>query len=195
MFLIPLENTSPDDQAFFNGLYEKYCKLMFHKAGQYITNPADLEDVIQDTIVKLLRIVPTLRRLTGATLTSYIVITVKNTALNHLRREALKNKHKHIIRGDDTETETEIDIELIDPAPSPEELLLISERKAEFIRIWNMLPERDRDLLNGKYGIELSDTELAELFDCKPDSVRVLLARARKRALSIMTKESCYDES
>lgn len=44
-------------------------------------------------------------------------------------------------------------------------------------------------VLEGRYFLGLTDEELAQLFGCKPGSVRVKLTRARRNALKIMLEK------
>ena len=62
----------------------------------------------------------------------------------------------------------------------------MDEKKKEFIKVWDTLPEDTRELLAGKYILRMSDAELAEEFCCSPDSIRMKLTRARRRALEMM---------
>lgn len=68
----------------------------------------------------------------------------------------------------------------------------MSERRAEFIEIWDSLPDDTKILLEGKYILGLSDEELATEFDCSPDSIRMKLTRARRLALEKI-KEGGFD--
>jgi len=186
------DRASPDDQEYFLRLYESYKRIMLSTACKYSPDAAASEDIVQDALVKLIQKIPTMRRLSNSALASYIVITVKNTVFNQHRRQTLINRCTVY----DEFTDSVVKKGIVAPSPTPEELLLLAERKEEFLKVWHKLPERDQDLLAGKYVIGLTDAELAGLFDCKTDSIRVLLARSRKRALTIMTKEAYnYDES
>ena len=53
------------------------------------------------------------------------------------------------------------------------------------------LSEDDQELLWGKYYFELSDAELADLFGCKPASIRMKLSRAKRRAMGVL-KEGAF---
>ena len=74
----------------------------------------------------------------------------------------------------------------IDNAPLPEEVILMSERREEFIEVWNTLPNDTKFLLEGKYILGLSDKELAAEFDCSPNSIRMKLTRARRQVIKLV---------
>ena len=81
---------------------------------------------------------------------------------------------------------------LIDDAPLPEEVVLMKESKEEFVRVWETLPENVRELLAGKYILQMDNKELAEEFGCSPDSIRMKLTRARRLAIEKI-KEGGFD--
>ena len=62
-------------------------------------------------------------------------------------------------------------------------------------KVLESLEERDRVLLTGKFYLRLSDEELAEMVGCKPDSVRMLVKRAKQKAQKKLIKEGfSHDE-
>lgn len=75
------------------------------------------------------------------------------------------------------------------PSLSPEEAALMAEEKEELLRAWRKLPQPDRRLLEGKYFEGCSDSQLASIFHCRPDSIRMKLTRARKALLALLQKE------
>ena len=75
-----------------------------------------------------------------------------------------------------------------DPALSPDELVLIAEEKDALIQAWKKLPHSDRRLLEGKYFEGYTNSQLADVCQCKPDSIRMKLTRARKVLLSLLQK-------
>lgn len=159
---------------------------MYSTARKYINNDnaSSIEDVIQDCVENLLKKIHTLKALNCCALTSYIVYTVRNTSINYLRREKIKKSH---ISPSNNE-ESNIDLKNLDL--NPESIYLNSEFSSETWRILSKLPERDMDLLKGKYFLGLNDRELAELIGCQPSSVRMLLTRARRNAIELLKEES-----
>ena len=113
----------------------------------------------------------------ACTLVAYIVSTVRNTAINHLRKAG---------RIKLAETDIDDQSETIDPQLSLDDLLILRERQQKLAATWLNIPEDDRMLLEGKYLLGLSDGALAELAGCKSNSVRMKLTRARRNALKVM---------
>jgi RNA polymerase sigma-70 factor (ECF subfamily) len=177
MFFAAIENESFDDKEYMMYIYDKYVLLMFSTARKFVVEPTTVEDLVQDALVRLIPKVSTMRKLSCPTLTAYVVYTVRNTAINYLRHNSVKDRY---IAQEELGADS---VNLRDDELTPEKLLLLSERTKEFTYIWDRLPEDDRELLRGKYILGLNDKELAKLLGCKADSIRMKLTRARRRAL------------
>ena len=93
---------------FLEELYERHRRLMYATALKFVSDQRAAEDIVHDAVVKLLEKEDTLRTLSCCTLTSYVVYTVRNTAVSHLRRQDVRKKHR---------VETESDWEAEDAAP------------------------------------------------------------------------------
>lgn len=170
-----LEDTQ--EREFMARLYEEYERLFFSTALKYAPTHHDAEEIVQDSLVNLIKKVTTLKQLERCTLVAYIVSTVRNTAINHLRKAG---------RIKLAETDIDDQSETIDPQLSLDDLLILRERQQKLAATWLNVPEDDRMLLEGKYLLGLSDGELAELAGCKSNSVRIKLTRARRNALKVM---------
>ena len=167
----------PQDRNFIVQLYLKYEKLLFSTAWKFTSSHHDAEEIVQDSLERLIRKTSVLRQLERCTLVAYIVSTVRNTAINHLRKAG---------RIKLAETDIDDESETIDPQLSLDDLLILRERQQKLAATWLTIPEDDRMLLEGKYLLGLSDGELAELAGCKSNSVRMKLTRARRNALKVM---------
>lgn len=63
---------------------------------------------------------------------------------------------------------------------STEVAYLEKERRKELLSAFQSMPEIEQLLLFGKYSMDMSDFELAQIVGCKPSSVRMKLTRARR---------------
>lgn len=183
--LINASKIVQDDKDFMLRLYQEFKPLMFATARRYISNPSDCEDVVQDSIVKLIEKIDTLRGKDRCILGSYIVFTIRNTAINYLRRQNVINAHSGslALQYDELES-TELSLD---------ELMSLAERRAKLSEIWDQLPEEDRVLLGGKYILGYADRELAAQLNCKPSSIRMKLTRARRKAFKLLVSDSEVD--
>lgn len=64
--------------------------------------------------------------------------------------------------------------------PGAEVRYLEKEKQEELLTAFQEMREEEKQLLYGKYLMDLSDAELAQMLGCKPSSVRMKLTRARR---------------
>ena len=184
MLLFTTQIDNAEDREFMLEIYERYKGLMFSIAKEYVSDRSEAEDLVQDSLVKLIKKCSTLKGLSENAMTAYIAYTVKNTAINHLKKQKRRNSRMKLGEIDESDYAYS--------APSPEELLLLAERADEFNSHFALLSENDRLLLVSKYILNLNDDELAQTFDCKPDSIRMKLTRARRRAIRLLMEGELF---
>lgn len=169
------ELAEASDQSFLLHLYEDNERLMFSTVRSYTDQPEDQQDIVQTALVKLIQKTEKLRSLHGGVLSAYVVITVRNTAIDFLRRQAMETSRRW-----------EGDLLLYDEAPPLDQQMMEQELGEAMHHALAQLSETDQRLLTGKYILEESDRELAEALGCTPASIRMKLTRARKRALTYL---------
>ncbi len=167
-----------DDRAFMQELYHNFNQLMFFTVKKYASKQEDCEDIVQDGLLKLMKQIPRLRTMERDGLVGYLVVTMRHTAINYLKKEA--NHQAFIQSGQWEETVTPI---LLDTYLSQKELLSTLER------IWPQLSNDEQFLLEGKYILGYHDADLADELNCETSSVRMKLTRARRHALALMQRE------
>lgn len=176
-----IELQDPDDKKYIIWIYEEFQNLMFYTAKKYISDQTTCEDIVQECFLKLIQKNDVIRGKERCILAGYIVSLTRNISINHLKRESVRRKHT-----------VELDEETVNEIPaselSMEELLLAKEKFSRISLALNKLSEMERILLEGKYVLQYSDEELAEQLDCKPNSIRMRLTRARRHALSILSE-------
>ena len=180
MFTIMAMCDNEDSLQFFTELYILYRPIMVRESLKFIDDLSVVEDLIHDAFIKLIEKEDLLRSFSCCTLRTYIVYTIRNTSINFLRKKAAEGR-RFVSIDDSCEAER-----AADAVSLPEEVIIMDEKKKEFLRVWDTLPEDTRELLAGKYILRMSDVELAEEFCCSPDSIRMKLTRARRRALEMM---------
>lgn len=185
--MIPVILTTIDDatdQAFMLQLYNTYQRLMMATALEYAKDTVMAEDIVHDSIIRLMGKIHVMRPLETNALAGYIATTVRNTAIDRMRREAVILRHSA-----DMPSEGVPDAEL-----TLDELMEISEHRDRLLAIWPKLSEDDRLVLEGKYILGYTDRELAEMLGCREVTVRVKLTRARKKCSQLLGKEAAEHE-
>lgn len=178
--MLPLLLTTIGDsseKAFFTELYRKFYPLMKSRASKLTNDSRLVDDVVQDTLVRLLRQYERLRELDENRLAGYIALTVRSAANNALRRKYREQEQFHT---DDWETIPAAE------ADSPELSFVKGEELENQIRAVKRLPEPQRNLLLDKYVLEIPNRELAEQYQTSEPNIRKRLSRARRMLCNLL---------
>jgi len=165
---IPLSHRNQD---FFQEFYEEYKELLLYITCRFTQDKGEQEDLIQDTLLRLIKNTEVLRQLGRAQTAKYIELTVKTCYLDMEQRKC-KEKLIHL-----SEAALEALLRQVDTDSSSD---AVETLRADLL-------ERDWAALEGKYILGYSDQELSAIFGVSTDSIRTLLSRARKRARKILS--------
>ena len=171
----------PSDREFMDQMYMEFERLMFFTARQYTSKAEIAEDIVQESLVRLYEKVRTMKPMKHVVLAAYIRATVRNTAINVLRK---MNRERDYAADAETDAFAQADQEWV-----LNTMMDLSGYRVLLSKIWPRLPEDDRVLLEGKYILGYSDQELAEEIGCQANSIRVKLTRARRRAVAIIQEQ------
>lgn len=163
-----------NDRVFMTRLYMEYRGLMFALAYAMLGSAEEAQDAVNDAVVCLIEKVSVLRGKPRCILRSYIVSTIRHTAIDALRKRARKSEPLLILDAEDAAP-------LEDEAASIDAEVAARADHEDFLRALTAMPERDRHLLQWKYYDEWSDEEIAKLLGIGRNSVRAALWKARKR--------------
>ncbi len=181
MVITAMEND--DNKTFMLNLYTDYYGLV-RKTVYNITRDADnVEDMINDTFIKLIEKISLIRTLESCRLAAYVVYTSRSVAINHIRHKSVWRKHAYY----------GVDLDLAEKLPglevNAEDRIIRQEELEEMGNAILKLPEKQKDLLYFKYVLEMNDREIAKILEINPDSVRQYLTRARREAKKLIDEE------
>ena len=166
------------DRTYMEWIFQTYHRLMYHYIMEVLHDSWQADDVMQESVVKLIHKIDVLRRLSESKRRNYIITTAKNTAISYLRRESIR---KGIAYDDWAKdcigTQSEEDPEALVPRQEEMEALQL---------IWDDLDERSRYLLSSRYILEQSFEEMARELGVTAGSARMLLTRAKRAALALI---------
>lgn len=171
------------DRDFVFKLYQENYGLVRKVICQVIGNSNLVEDLVNNTFIRLMERISLLRTLNCYKLNSYIVLTGKRVAINYLRGR--ERQSKYIAWVDDMEVAAGV----IECDDSLEEKVVSQDEFARLKATIQCLPETLRDVLYFKYLLEMDDKEIAQELLISPDSVRQYLTRARRAARQLMEEE------
>ncbi len=174
--ILAIEDES--DREYMEQLFLQYERLMYSEISKILKNRADVEDVLQLSLVKMIDKLQILRSRSRDQLINYIISICKNTAISWLRKKS-KIQFFQLDEDWDSFRDTESDLFV-------EELTISKIEIEQLIKNWTKLDDRTRFLLEGRYILEKTDQELASDLGIKPASVRMALVRARKAAFDML---------
>ena len=173
--------TSEDDRAFMEWLYTKHYRLMYGTVWKYTGDPQEADDIVSDSIVALMDRIDTLRGMEPTAVTRYIVVTVRNTALNHLKRlRLLRERFPRAMEAISGQAPVQ---------ESFERSIALRDTLAAILRLVDELPEKEQIVLQLKYSSDMSNDEIARIAGLSPESVRKYLSRARARIKDAIFRE------
>ncbi len=165
-----------EEQAFLEEVYSRMKPLLHRMILSQGASEHEAEDILQEAFLRLWQKVETLILLPERKCFNYVYTTVCNTALSHLGKKARQAVQP-------------LDESVPVPAQNgPEEYYLSLEKEQIFRRALEKLDDNSRQLLLLRYVLEENDRQIALRFGVKPDSLRMMVSRARARLKTEMKK-------
>ncbi len=171
---------STDDRQFFDKIYEEHRSFMYSLARKYVDRQSDSEDIVQDAVERLLRNIKTLRNMPSYRLRKYIVLTIRTAYIDSER----KKRRNNMICLDDISVE-----KIIKEANISTKISDDYSCYADLEKLKKELPERDWLLLEGKFIHGYSQSELEKIAGVSPDSIRMIICRAKRKARKILSSK------
>jgi RNA polymerase sigma-70 factor (ECF subfamily) len=179
---MPLSVDGEDDQQFMERIYQEFNLLIYKHACRYFIDQAEIDDVVQQSYLKLMKYLPKLRSLERNILPGYIVNVVKSVAIDQVR----KNRRKPSVNF--SELMDNFDESFVNPISlEDEDWEMVNIR--QFVQAILNLPESDQNILKAKYFLEWSNKDIAGMLGIKENALRVRLHRAKQKALAIYKNE------
>ena len=176
MILIPvviLSLESDSDREFMSELFIKNSGLMYKVAWNSTNVPSDVDDIVSGSCVALIRNISTLKKLNDNELRSYIVHTVRGTAINTWKKS---RGYRQLFQSVDEDK-----LENISDQNKGMGTISFFEELDAVKRAIEALPENEKSVIRMKYLDGESDKEIAEQIGIAEGSVRKYIQRARKR--------------
>lgn len=160
------------DTRAYEEIVERYQRIAFRVAYVFAGSAADAEEAAQDAFVKAHRALHRFR--SGEPLRPWLLRIVANEARNRRRstgrRLALAARAASAAEGSSG-----------DAAPSPEAVLVASERRTELIAAVNALRQEDREVIACRFFLDLSEEDTASALGLPKGTVKSRLSRALGR--------------
>lgn len=145
-----------DDRAYMSRLFVQYHRLMYQCTYEVLDDKWTTEDAVQTTLLRLIDRIDVVRQLDESKLPGYIAAACRHTAYNVLRHN---RRHPQVPLEDAPEASS---------APDMDELLSRRVELNALARVWPRLDEDTRWLLEARYILDYSDSELAREMGVNP---------------------------
>ena len=155
----------------------EYDKKLYSIALRYVRNHHDAEEIVQDTFLKIYKVIEKVHNLPREKIAPFIVICTKRTVIDFFRKKKKQVKIIDIIYDDDGE---ENEYEAADDSPLPDEIVISKERAMNLGRCIDSLSEKQRHIILLRYYYGLSEKEIAGLMSMTESAVSSCVDRAKK---------------
>jgi RNA polymerase sigma-70 factor (ECF subfamily) len=170
-----VEMVQRGDQAAFNLLVLKYQHRVLKLVNRYVRDPAEAEDIAQETFIKAYRALPSFRG--ESAFYTWLYRIAANTAKNVLVSSRRRMVDYNLDLQDPDDYAAQV---LLKDTDTPEGMLLTEEIRTTVTEAMAQLPDDLREAITLRELEGLSYEEIAEVMDCPVGTVRSRIFRARE---------------
>lgn len=170
-----VEMVQRGDQAAFNLLVLKYQHRVLKLVNRYVRDPAEAEDIAQETFIKAYRALPSFRG--ESAFYTWLYRIAANTAKNVLVSSRRRMVDYNLDLQDPDDYAAQV---LLKDSDTPEGMLLTEEIRTTVTEAMAQLPDDLREAITLRELEGLSYEEIAEVMDCPVGTVRSRIFRARE---------------
>ena len=168
---------SEEEISKFELIYSTYNKQMYYTENNILNDSHLAEDAVQNAFLRIINNLEKIEDINSHKTKGLIVIIVKNVSIDIYR----KNKK---------ERDNTIFIDDLDDINGYDE---INKNDIGDLEIAiSKLPENYKQVFLLKFSHELTDNEISEILDIKPDNVRKRISRGREKLKNILKKMEVY---
>ncbi|MEO1765657.1 RNA polymerase sigma factor RpoE [Thiobacter aerophilum] len=171
-----VERAQAGDKHAFELLVGKYQRKLARLLSRFIRDPAEVEDVAQETFIKAYRALPSFRG--DSAFYTWLYRIAINTAKNYLVSQGRRAPTSTEFAAEEAEGFEEAD--LLRDVDTPEAALLTKEIGETVTAAMEALPEELRTAITLREIDGLSYEEIAEAMNCPIGTVRSRIFRARE---------------
>jgi RNA polymerase sigma-70 factor (ECF subfamily) len=164
------------DNDAFGILVNRHQTSVLNLIYRFIGDRTRAKDLAQEVFLRVWQAAKSYEP--TAKFTTWIYQITANLCFNELKSSRRKKWLQFLRIGEDQENT--IEEMLVDPSPSPEDLLLSREQSRRILDALHSLPDNQRLSLILKRYDDLSYNEIARILDCSVSAVESLIVRAKR---------------
>ena len=168
---------TPEEKDKFRELYETYKQDMFAVAYGILNNVEDAEDAVSQAFFSIAENFTKISQIDCHDLRSYVVIIIRNAALNIYRKNKTERSHSIAVGYDLSK--------YIEKYPDSDYSLMVSSI--------NELSQDDREILMMYRYYGFTAKQIGKQLDISEDAVRKRVERAKEKLREILEKGDNYD--
>lgn len=150
----------------FEAIFKKYYGSLCYYATRYVVDVEVSADLVQDVFVNLLETSNSFK--SAEHLRNYLYLAVRNSCLNYLHKNELKERHEHYVRENEPLAEF------------PDEEVLTAEVYRRLKEAVDELPLECRKILYLSYFDGVENERIAEQLQISVNTVRAQKMRGKK---------------
>lgn len=176
-YLAPLaKRAQAHDSEAFSELYAITYGRQYNYAKNYLSDPDEAWDAVQEVYILALKKLDTLR--------DPLCINAWLTQINsRICYDMMKNRREHAT------VEYDVTLESADDELNPENQMLRTEDSELVYQLIDRLPEKQKQAVTMKYLRDMSLQQIADELECSVSSVTRYLERARDNLEQLLQKE------
>ena len=175
--LTSLNNREESAISQMQQAYGPYCASI---ARNILDNDQDVEEILSDTWLRAWNSIPPAK---PAYLKLYLARITRNLSFDRFRTQSREK------RGNGETALALHELSECIGSGSPEEILEAEELRNGLNRFLSTLPQRDRQIFLLRYFHLLSAEAIARRISLRPDNVRAILSRTRRKLRQFLHKE------
>lgn len=157
----------------FEALVTAHSARIIGLAWRMVGNRDDAEDIAQEAFIRLYRDVGNFRG--DSTVSTWLYRTVSRLAIDHLRRQKLRQKIFFFRNNNEEQDPLEL---VADPAATPGERYLSGEAGRQLARAMGKLSARQRTVFTLRHHEEMPLKEIAAILELEEGTIKAHLHRA-----------------
>lgn len=184
LFILAIEND--DDRQFVADIYTRYRPALYRKAQKVLHDNDRAEEAVHEAMLRVIRYLDRVREIPSDELLPYLITIVQAASITIYNKS---KQHQKAALGviDDWAASLSDEGSCIDD-------ILIREEKTELLKeCLKLLSQREIDILNYFYTLELPQKEIAKLTGLTPENVRKIISRIKKKVFAVYDKRGGFD--
>ena len=161
------------------GLYRKYHQHLYGIIIDKVHCKEDAEDILQSVFINVWRNSKRFKELDENQTISLLVKYSRNLTIDFIRKAESRIKPVSMTMSDD-DSEPLKEFDIPDNTQNPETIVLEKDQLKKLASYVGCLPDEQRDVIELKYGCNMSNTEISDFLNISVEAVNSRIYRAKQ---------------